>query len=160
VPEQPPRATIRPARPDELPAAVASLRDGYTAGMVDHAGVAPGAAQEKADRDFARLVPDGRPDPTLDVFVVEDDDERVGLALLGEQQAVGGATAFVYAIELDPAHRGRGLGREAMRRLEERARERGFDRIELNVFGGNAVARGLYRSLGYDEVAVYMGKWL
>jgi ribosomal protein S18 acetylase RimI-like enzyme len=38
------------------------------------------------------------------------------------------------------------------------AREQGLDRIELNVMGGNEVARGLYRSLAYDEVAVYMGK--
>jgi hypothetical protein len=33
-------------------------------------------------------------------------------------------------------------------------------RIELNVVGGNDVARGLSRSLGNDEVAVYMGKTL
>jgi ribosomal protein S18 acetylase RimI-like enzyme len=32
--------------------------------------------------------------------------------------------------------------------------------VELNVMGGNDVARGLYRALGYDEVAVYMGKTL
>jgi len=30
--------------------------------------------------------------------------------------------------------------------------------MELNVFGGNDVARGLYRSLGYVERAVLMGK--
>jgi hypothetical protein len=40
------------------------------------------------------------------------------------------------------------------------AREQGLDRIELHVVGGNEVARGLYRSLAYDEVAVYMGKSL
>ena len=31
-------------------------------------------------------------------------------------------------------------------------------RMELNVFGGNDVARSLYRSLGYVERAVSMGK--
>jgi RimJ/RimL family protein N-acetyltransferase len=36
----------------------------------------------------------------------------------------------------------------------------GLDRIELNVFGHNERARGLYRSLGYDELAVLMGKTL
>jgi hypothetical protein len=30
----------------------------------------------------------------------------------------------------------------------------------MNVFGGNDVARGLYRSLGYEERAVMMGKKL
>jgi hypothetical protein len=33
-------------------------------------------------------------------------------------------------------------------------------RVDLNVFGGNEVARALYRSLGYEEIAVYMRKGL
>ena len=41
---------------------------------------------------------------------------------------------------------------------EEEARRRGFDQIGLMVFGGNQVARGLYRSLGYAENAVFMTK--
>jgi len=43
---------------------------------------------------------------------------------------------------------------------EEEARLRGLDRIALNVFGGNDVARNLYRSLGYVENAVAMSKRL
>jgi predicted GNAT family acetyltransferase len=30
--------------------------------------------------------------------------------------------------------------------------------VELNVFGANDVARRLYRSLGYEEISVWMGK--
>jgi ribosomal protein S18 acetylase RimI-like enzyme len=30
--------------------------------------------------------------------------------------------------------------------------------VELNVFGGNDVARNLYRSLGYVETSIQMGK--
>jgi ribosomal protein S18 acetylase RimI-like enzyme len=45
-----------------------------------------------------------------------------------------------------------------MRLAEDEARGRGIDRIELNVFGGNDVARGLYRSLGYVETAAQMRK--
>jgi ribosomal protein S18 acetylase RimI-like enzyme len=41
---------------------------------------------------------------------------------------------------------------------EEEARVRGLNRIELNVFGGNDVARGLYRSLGYVETSAQMAK--
>jgi ribosomal protein S18 acetylase RimI-like enzyme len=43
---------------------------------------------------------------------------------------------------------------------ETEGRRRGFDRIGLNVFGGNEVARSLYRSLGYTESAVIMRKHL
>jgi ribosomal protein S18 acetylase RimI-like enzyme len=42
--------------------------------------------------------------------------------------------------------------------LEDEVRALGFDRVALNVWGGNAVARGLYRSLGYAEDSVHMSK--
>jgi ribosomal protein S18 acetylase RimI-like enzyme len=41
---------------------------------------------------------------------------------------------------------------------EDEARQRGLDRVALNVFGRNTVARGLYRSLGYEENALAMSK--
>jgi Acetyltransferase (GNAT) family. len=44
--------------------------------------------------------------------------------------------------------------------IEEEARRRGFTEIRLNVFGGNEIARSLYRSLGYAEFAVAMRKRL
>jgi ribosomal protein S18 acetylase RimI-like enzyme len=43
---------------------------------------------------------------------------------------------------------------------EGEARRRGLSRVALNVFGGNEVARNLYRSLGYEETAVTMRKTL
>jgi hypothetical protein len=48
--------------------------------------------------------------------------------------------------------------RAAMPLLEAKARRLGDDLIELNVLGGNDVARGLYTSLGHAEVAVYTAK--
>ena len=44
--------------------------------------------------------------------------------------------------------------------FEERARELGAEKVTLNVFGGNDVARSLYRSLGYVEESVHMRKRL
>jgi len=41
---------------------------------------------------------------------------------------------------------------------EAEAHRRGFRRIGLNVFGGNEIARNLYRSLGYTETAIHMRK--
>ena len=71
-----------------------------------------------------------------------------------------GDALWVYSVRIDEDHRGRGYGRAAMLFAEEEARRLGFPRIALNVFGGNAVARGLYRSLGYEETAVVMRKRL
>ena len=69
-----------------------------------------------------------------------------------------GRLVWVFSVEIDPAFRGRGLGRAAMEFVEAEARRRGYGRVSLNVMEGNTVARGLYRSLGYDEVALVLGK--
>ena len=61
-------------------------------------------------------------------------------------------------MEIGEEHRGRGYGRAAMLLAEEEARRRGLNRIELNVFGGNTIARNLYRSLGYVETSAQMAK--
>ena len=42
--------------------------------------------------------------------------------------------------------------------LEEEVRALGFNRIALNVWGGNDVARRLYRSLAWAEDSVHMSK--
>ncbi len=44
--------------------------------------------------------------------------------------------------------------------IEQETRRRHLDRIELNVFAGNRVARSLYGSMGNAEVAVRMPKQL
>ena len=62
--------------------------------------------------------------------------------------------------EIDEGRRGRGFRRAAMQLAEREARARGIGRVELNVSGGNEVARSLYRSLGYTETSVQMAKEL
>ncbi len=42
--------------------------------------------------------------------------------------------------------------------LEHEVRTLGFDRLGLNVWGGNEIARSLYRSLGFGEISVEMKK--
>src|SRR4029453_9727851 len=76
------------------------------------------------------------------------------------QRESGQPVGFLYDIEIESAFRGRGLGRQLMLLIEEEARRRGFTEIRLNVFGGNELARSLYRSLGYAEFAIAMRKRL
>jgi ribosomal protein S18 acetylase RimI-like enzyme len=66
--------------------------------------------------------------------------------------------AWVFEIEIEPAFRGRGYGRTAMRLAEDEARVRGMTSLGLNVHGHNAVARSLYESLGYEVTAMQMKK--
>ena len=68
--------------------------------------------------------------------------------------------AWLYDITIDEAERGRGIGRAAMIALEDELRALGHSAVTLNVWGGNEVARGLYRSLGWAEESVHMRKQL
>ena len=152
---------LRPLRDDEFDAYVAHGQAEYARGMIDQAGVPPEAAEAKAERDWTTLLHQRLESPGQFLFAVEDaaSDERVGDLWYAERDNdVGEKAAFVYSIEIFERFRGRGLGRQAMLLIEEEARSRGLAQISLNVFGGNDVARALYRSLGYADVAVFMGK--
>ena len=153
-------ARLRPLRDDEFDAWFAGAKAGYAVSIEKDGGIAREAAQRKAETDMAQLMPDGRVPDGHAVFQIEDDGEVVGRLWVAERDTEEGRTLFVYEVAVDEHARGRGFGRLAMQFTEEEARRRGLDRVALNVFGGNDVARGLYRSLGYREVAVFMAKSL
>jgi len=128
--------------------------------MIGHAALPPERARSKAVDDVERLFPGGEPSPDQLVFVIEADGEPVGNLWLADRDDSFQRAVFVYDICVDESQRGKSYGRAAMVFAEEEARRRGHDRVALNVFGGNEVARSLYRSLGYDENAVSMSKKL
>ena len=149
---------LRPITAAEYPAFVAASKDGYAEGIELHGGQSHDAALQKAEADFAAVLPQGLETPGHWIFVVEAAGTPVGRLWLAERPSGGRRVIFVYDITIEAAHQGRGYGRAAMRLAEDEARARGLHRIELNVFGGNDVARGLYRSLGYVETSAQMAK--
>ena len=151
---------LRPMRDDEFAAWLPLMRDRYADDMVSHAGLEPERAATKAAEDVERLFPGGRPSAEQLVFLIEADGEPVGDLWLAERDDTFQRALFVFDIRLDESARGKGYGKAAMLFAEEEARRRGHDRVALNVFGRNEVARSLYRSLGYDENAVSMSKKL
>lgn len=151
---------IRPLREDEFDAWRAEAREGYAYSIEFEGGVPHDAAQKKADDDFATTLPDGIATEKHAFFVLEDDGVPAGSLWVAVRDGMSGPALFVYALEVHEAHRGKGFGRALMEFGEEEARRRGLSSIALNVFGGNEVARNLYRSLGYAESAVFMVKEL
>jgi GNAT superfamily N-acetyltransferase len=149
---------LRPMRDDEFAAWLPRMRVGYAQAMIEDGGFPPEGAREKAAADTEALFPGGRPSREQVVLVIEADGEAVGELWVAERRDMSQPCLFVYDIHLEKEHRGRGYGRAAMRFAEEEARRRGLDRVALNVFGRNAVARRLYESLGYEENAVSMSK--
>lgn len=150
-------AVIRPLREDEYDGFIARGMAFYVDDMV-RAGIDRGIAQAKADTDLPQLLPEGLATPNHFMYAIEDDGRFAGYLWLCDRDGELGHSLFVYAVEIDEEFRGRGLGRAAMVFAENEAQRLGIAKVALNVFGGNEVARGLYRSLGYTETAVHMEK--
>lgn len=152
------RLSARPLRTDEYAAWYRHVTDGYADDIASHGMTEPATARRKAERDMRALLPNGLETPDHELLVLEADGVRVGVLWVGPREIDERRVLYIWDVEIDEAHRGKGFGREAMLLAEELARSRDLDRIELNVFGGNVVARGLYHSLGYGERAVHMSK--
>ena len=151
--------TLRPMTEAEFGPWFEQLHGEYERGLIDFAGMPPDAARRKATADHDSLLGDrGLETDGHLVSVLEDEGARVGDLWLAEQERGGGRFLWIYYIRVDAERRGQGYGKQAMRLAEEEARRRGLPQIRLNVWGGNEVARSLYRSLGYSEDSVEMSK--
>lgn len=148
---------VRRLREDEYDAFIERAMAFYVDDMV-RAGIERDVAQAKADKDLPQLLPDGLATPDHFMYAIEHDGRFAGYLWLCNRDGELGHSLFVYAVEIDDELRGRGLGRAAMVFAEEEAQRLGIAKVALNVFGGNAAARHLYLSLGYEETAVHMEK--
>jgi ribosomal protein S18 acetylase RimI-like enzyme len=126
------------------------------------AGEPEEVARRLSDEQHASLFPDGRPGAGHRLLVIEQDGDPIGMVWVGPhpQRPERSDSVWLYNIEIDQACRGRGVGRAALELLEQRLRADGRTELALNVFGHNSVARHLYSSAGYREVAVTMAKRL
>ena len=149
---------LRPLRADEYAAWRQHVTEAYATDISENGDTPRAAADQQAVEGMAQVLPDGLTTPGHLIFALDLDGASVGTLWLAEREVSGRQALFVYDVEVDPAWRGRGIGRSAMLLAEAQALALGIHRIELNVFGGNTVARNLYRSLGYLEAAVKMGK--
>lgn len=123
---------IRPATPEDAAAITSIERDAFDAdawseGLVDLELTAPGRV----------------------VVAAEQDDVLVGYA----SAAVIADVADLTRIAVRPSGRRSGVARSLLGALVAEAAERGAQRMMLEVGETNEAALGLYRSVGFTEVA-------
>ena len=107
-------------------------------------------AQADARRQTAMMLPRGIATQSHSWFVIRFGENVVGTLWLFESRM--DASGHVFDVEILAEYRGKGFGRAAMIAAENYFRGRNARYLELNVFGYNDVARGLYESLGYVSV--------
>ena len=88
-------------------------------------------------------------------LVVQDRDAVPQGFLLGVAQVPREARVLMFAV--DAAHRTSGIGTLLMNTFLERCRERGLDRVTLEVRVGNATAIRFYTRFGYSVTDLLRG---
>jgi RimJ/RimL family protein N-acetyltransferase len=118
----------------------------------------PEQAPALSEAQFNELLADGIDTPGQWLWsVVAQSGDEVGIVWVARRRE---GHAFIYDIEMNPAHRGAGYGTAALLALEVWCRANGFGSIGLHVFGHNEGAWRLYKRLGYIETSVQMEKRL
>lgn len=125
-------APLRDARPDDLPALLAL------------------EARFPSDRLSSRQFLHHMRSRSARLRVTDDVS---GYALVFLRR--GSTLARLYSIAVDPATRGRGIGRALLLDAERSARGGGADRLRLEVRFDNAAAIALYLACGYEEFGRY-----
>ncbi|MDT0614006.1 GNAT family N-acetyltransferase [Streptomyces lancefieldiae] len=143
-PALPAGSRARPMTRDEFDAWHVHESEQYARTWIER-GMPEAEAYAKARSDHATLLPQGLDTENTLFSVLEHEGERVGVLWLALRED----RAYVFDVETDAAHRGRGHGRSLMLLAEARAITAGRRLIGLNVFAGNTAAERLYESLGY-----------
>jgi ribosomal protein S18 acetylase RimI-like enzyme len=98
-----------------------------------------------------------RKGPNSAVLVGRDANAIAATVMVGHD----GHRGWVYYVAIDPAHRGKGHGREIMNAAEHWLRQRGIEKLMLLVRSDNTKVQAFYEQLGYDEQErVIYAKWL
>ncbi|MER5529143.1 GNAT family N-acetyltransferase [Streptomyces sp. NPDC002677] len=143
----------RPMTPAEFGPWREAHQEGYARSWIER-GVPEAEARAKALRDTTTFLPDGLATAGMAVRVLEHEGTPVGTLWTGTRED----RAFVYKVEVDARHRGRGHGRTLMLLAEAQGVADGRPAIVLNVFAGNTPAERLYESLGYETTVYYLYK--
>lgn len=105
------------------------------------------------------------PAPRAELERLRAHDPGLVLAALGDdgtlaavvQGSWDGRRGWISRLAVDPAHRGRGLGRALVHELERRLAARGCEQVNLLIYDDNLPARRFWARLGYalaDEVVL------
>jgi GNAT superfamily N-acetyltransferase len=134
--------TVRPVRPDDVPAVVGLVRE-----LADYEHAAHEVRLTEGQLHAALF---GDSPALFGHVALGAGGEVVGVALWFLNFSTWRGTHGVYLEDLyvQPAHRGSGLGRELLRTLAATCVERGYDRLEWSVLDWNEPSIAFYRAAG------------
>ena len=120
----------------------------------------PDEALRMSQEGHDKFLPDGMATPGHFLFELVEayTNHVVGCLWIFINDKARPPRSWIYDIAIEGPHRGRGLGKAALKLAEDEAARRGSSLMELHVFGWNTRAIALYEKAGYGYVDMVMSK--
>lgn len=109
-------------------------------------------------KSFERLLPKDEKTENNHLLSIFHNDILVGMIWISQKAPTNPSEGFIYDFVIFEQYQGQGYGKKAMKEAEIIAKELGMNKIGLNVFGHNKIARGLYEKMGYEITNITMAK--
>ena len=112
-----------------------------------------------ADEVLQRLIPGLKALPTTLIFLALEDVNGVrrGVAIancfVGFSTFLGRPLINIHDLAVLPEYRGRGIGKQLLQRIEQKALELGCGKLTLEVLENNHRARQLYEQSGFHQAS-------
>jgi len=125
--------------------------------MADPMGEAPAWTEEQRSSVVNSL----KNQPGLTILLAKDGDNYIGVVTCFRTYSTFLAKNMlnIHDIFVEPAYRGKGIGKKLIQKVNEKALENDCGKITLEVRKDNLSARGLYKSQGYAEAPHSMFFW-
>lgn len=119
-------------------------------------------ALELSRESYEKLLPDGvnTKDHLLFSIFDEENEEKLGIIWIKLNYEKGNRNIWIYDFIIFEKYRRQGFGEKSLELLEEKAKELGFNKISLHVFGHNKGAISLYQKVGFQTTNINMSKIL
>lgn len=141
---------IRPAHPDDAPVlGMIHARGWHFAyqGIISEEYLRNEITPEIMQDKWQRRLP--QKDPHIATYIAILNGEPVGFAGAGPGRLVGRQNfGELYAIYVDPAHYGAGIGRALFRQAIEHVKAIEFNKMYVKVLRDNNIARSFYETMG------------
>lgn len=154
---------VRPARPADLPA-IGRLGALLVRTHHDFDPERFIAATPRTEHAYASFLGSQLDEPNVVILVGDEDGQLLGYTYAGVEEtdymSLRGPAGVLYDIVVDPAHRGRGVGRTLLDATVAALGSRGAPRVVLSTAERNEVAQRLFTRAGFRRTMIEMTREL
>ncbi|EON70635.1 GNAT family N-acetyltransferase [Lysinibacillus sphaericus] len=149
--------TLKPMNQEEFKQYISYAIEDYAKDKIASGNWSEDEAIDLSKKSFDQLLPKDEKTKNNHLFSIFHNDILVGMIWIS-QKATNPNEGFIYDFVIFEQCQGQGYGKKAMKEAETIAKELGMNKIGLNVFGHNKIARGLYEKMGYEITNIAMAK--